>query len=388
MKRKRISKTIDNISLKYIEEAADYKGETTKYSSKVLLRWFSVAACFVLIIAVILSSNVIANKKLPMLELGIDNTGGMSFEGYFLKEVDDFLCDNPWNNQLFLSKLPVYSNIAYDEKGTPCALIEKRLEEWIRIAADKSDTTVTNITKSYANDLYGGYEEDFVYAITAETADGEIVANAAGGLTIIFNDPISLPFDFDNGNRAQGKKATEYFSNNFSALISEFIDFEKPAFAISYDYNAYKKIVGKYIAYDSADNRIRDILNYNLQYVNFQLDESGNLLWINICNSFCGVEKMGDYPIVSVNKAKSELEKGNYISSYLDGFPGKEYIADVELVYTHGKRETVAPYYRFIVELPETPSLNEEIKNYGSFYVPAIREEYISEIILYDGILQ
>ena len=387
MKKNKISETIDNISSEYIDEAIEYSGAKNRYS-KVWIKWAAVAACFVLIIAGTLSANFVANKILPMLELGIDNTGGMSFEGWFLKNTDDFTCDNPWKNQRFLSRLPVYSNIAFDEKGTPCGWSEKRLEEMIGIAADKSGTTVTNITKSYANDLYGGYEEDFVYAINAETVDGEIVANAAGGLTIIFNDPISLPFDFDNGNRTQGEKATEYFSNKFSTLISEFIDFEKPAFAISYDYDAYKKIVGKYIAYDSADNRIRDILNYNLQYVNFQLDESGNLLWINIYNSFCGVEKMGDYPIVSVNKAKSELEKGNYISTYLDGFPGKEYIADVELIYKHGKRETVAPYYRFIVELPETPSLNEEIKSYGAFYVPAIKKEYISEIILYDGILQ
>ena len=387
MKKKRISETIDNISTEYIDEAVEYSSTKNRYS-KLWIKWVAVAACFTLIVTGTLFVNFIDNRKIPMVELSIDSTGGMSFEGWFLKNSDDFLCDNPWKKQIFLSRLPVYSNIAFDEKGTPCGLSEKRLEEMIRIAADKSETMVINITKSYANDLYGGYEEDFVYAITAETADGEIVANAAGGLTIIFNDPISLPFDFDNGNRAQGEKATEYFSNKFSALISEFIDFEKPAFAISYEYDAYEKIVGKYIAYDSSDNCIRDILNYNFQYAEFRLDKNGNLLSVYICNSFCGVEKLGDYPIVSVNKAKSELEKDNYISSVPYVFPGKEYIADVELIYKHGKKETVAPYYRFIVELPEAPSLNEEIKSYGSFYVPAIREEYISEIILYDGILQ
>ncbi len=382
MKRKRISETIDNISSRYTEEAAEYSGEFVKRSSRTLLRWVAAAACFALIIAGTLSVNFMANKNLPVIELGIDNAGGMSFEGYFLKNADEFLCDNPWNNQLLPSKLPVYSNIAFDEKGTPCALSEKQLEEIIGIAARKSGTTVTNVIKSYASELYPDYEKDFVYAINAETADGSIIANAAGGLTVSFNNPIPLPFEFDNGNRSHAVKAVEYFSNSFSGLISGFIDFEKPAFAVSYEYDVYGKINGKYIAYDSADDRIGDILNYNIQHAEFRLDENGNLLSVHISNSFCGVEKIGDYPVISANKAKSELINGNYISSVPYDYPGEDYIAGVELIYKNGRRESIAPYYRFIVELPEAPSLNSEIKNYGAYYVPAIREKYISEIVM------
>ena len=88
MKRKRISETIDNISLKYTEEAAEYRGESVKRPSEFLRRAVAAAACFALIIAGILTANFIASKNLPVIELGIDNAGGMSFEGYFLKNAN------------------------------------------------------------------------------------------------------------------------------------------------------------------------------------------------------------------------------------------------------------------------------------------------------------
>ena len=86
--------------------------------------------------------------------------------------------------------------------------------------------------------------------------------------------------------------------------------------------------------------------------------------------------------MISVNKAKEELVKGNCISSVPYDFPGEEYVESVELIYKHGRRESIAPYYRFIVELPEAPSVNGEMKNYGAYYVPAIKDKYISEIIM------
>ena len=171
-----------------------------------------------------------------------------------------------FDSVVLITKLPVYSNTAFDDKGVPCALNEKQLEERVGIAARESGTTVTDVIKSYASELYPDYEKDFVYAISAETADGSIVANAAGGLTVSFNNPVSLPFEFVNGNRDHAEKAIRYFSDRFSGLISGFVDFEEPAFAVSYKYDVYGEINGEYIAYNSADDRVGDILNYNLQY--------------------------------------------------------------------------------------------------------------------------
>ena len=59
MKRKNISKVIDNISPKYIDEAAEYGIKAKQNSRFKLIKWGAVAACFVafsVAIAVILPS--------------------------------------------------------------------------------------------------------------------------------------------------------------------------------------------------------------------------------------------------------------------------------------------------------------------------------------------
>ena len=109
---------------------------------------------------------------------------------------------------------------------------------------------------------------------------------------------------------------------------------------------------------------------------------------IYICNALSVTDKIAQYPIISEKKAEEKLLSGNYISSVLQyDFPGKDYIAKTDLVYKLGKGETVAPYYRFLVELPEAPVVCGN-KNYGIYYVPAVKDKYISNITLIDGEFQ
>lgn len=65
--------------------------------------------------------------------------------------------------------------------------------------------------------------------------------------------------------------------------------------------------------------------------------------------------------------------------------PGEEYIARVELAYRTGRfEEILLPYYRFYVLLPEIED-NNGLKTYGVYYVPAITDEYIANMPVYDG---
>ncbi len=382
-----ISSAMNYIDADLIFLAEDARNKKRPKGSKTVLRLCIAAAGFVFIAASALVINSVINSNLPMLELSVDFSGGMSFEGYFLKNADDLISGNPWKKATAFTRLPVYANNAHDEKGTPCALSEKELDGIIRKAAAEASMTVTNITKSYANDLYGGYEKDFVYAVNAEAAEGMITANAAGGITVSFNEPVTLPFDFTPSNRNDGEKATDYFSKKYSSLISKFINFESPAYSVSYQYNVYGEITGTFVAYDSSGSNTDDILNYNLQFAEFRLDKNGSLTSFFICNSFAGAKEIARYPIISSDKAEKELINGNFISSVPYDFPGKEYIAGFELIYKSGKNECIAPYYRFIVELPEAPE-NGGLRNYGVYYVPAISEKYISEIKLIDSNIQ
>lgn len=52
MRRKRISEIIDNINLRYVDEAAEYTDKVKKTSPQVWYKWSAVAACFALVIAI------------------------------------------------------------------------------------------------------------------------------------------------------------------------------------------------------------------------------------------------------------------------------------------------------------------------------------------------
>ena len=157
-----------------------------KIISKKAYRILVAAACFVFTAFSALFINTVINNSMPKLELTVNNSNGMGFEGAFLKNPDDFESDNPWEYSLLTLRMPVYENNSHDEKGTPCALSEKQLDALVDKAVSSLGVSINNTSKSYANDLYGGYEADFVYCITAETDVASITANAAGGLTVEF----------------------------------------------------------------------------------------------------------------------------------------------------------------------------------------------------------
>ncbi len=374
-------------AMNYIDEDILFAVENRKdkrnmVKGKTQRRLLIAAACIVFTAVSAVFINTVISNSLPKLDLKISKGDGMGFEGAFLKNPDDFESGNPWEYSLLTSRMPVYESNSHDENGTPCGLNEIQLDKTVDKAVSALGAKTTDISKAYANDLYGGYENDFVYSVTAETDIASITANAAGGLSVFFSTPITLPFDFNAEN------AAEYYTDKYSDLISSFIGFEKPEISISTEYNAYGETHRSYRVYDASGNKKEDVINYNLNYAELQIENDGTLTSIYICNSASVTDKVAEYPIITESKAEKKLIAGDYISSVVQyDFPGKEYIAKTDLVYKSEKGETVAPYYRFIVELPEAPD-EIGIKSYGIYYVPAVKDKYISCITLIDGEIQ
>ena len=101
---------------------------------------------------------------------------------------------------------------------------------------------------------------------------------------------------------------------------------------------------------------------------------------------------MGDYPLISVEEARTRLINGHYQTSAPVEFPGEDAIAKVELIYrTGGQEEVFLPYYRFYVLLPSgakgVPPEDSEtgLKNYGAYYVPALSDDDVKNMPTYDG---
>lgn len=138
------------------------------------------------------------------------------------------------------------------------------------------------------------------------------------------------------------------------------------------------------MAYDSQGDDTEAILNYAFRSAEFYPDDDGTLSGIHIDDSLACAEKLGDYPLISVDEARELLLGGNYITSVPYSIAGEAYVADVELDYRSGMDETYLPYYCFYVELPEMEEA-DGLKTYGIYYVPAIEGKYIENMPLYDG---
>ena len=123
---------------------------------------------------------------------------------------------------------------------------------------------------------------------------------------------------------------------------------------------------------------------YNFQEALFPADRFRGTQAIKYYNADLS-QKIGDYPIITAEEARRLLLEGHYITSVPEELPGEEYIARVELVYRTGRLDTVfMPYHRFLVELP-AEALENGLKTFVAFYVPAVQSEYLENMPVWDG---
>lgn len=347
------------------------KKEKKKNSLKPAI---AIAACFALIAVSALCYNAFSNPKLTKLSVQFSDYS-MGFEGEFLDSTEEYESGYPTNHRFIT--MPVYTDNCHDEKGTPCALTESQLEERLQKTSELTGISIETKTEYYANDLYGGYENDFVYNITTESESGSIIVNSAGGVTAVFSKPRRVDYDFDPTKKENREKIIKHYSDMFSHFISEFIDFDSPDFITSREMLADCSYVYIYRAYDSSGNRKDDVLRSSLQYAEFRIDDNGNLYSIHISDSLIDTEKIGDYPVKSESDAKKELLEGDYFSSVPYEIKGDNFIVKSELIYK-SNGEIFIPCYKFLVELPDAPQ-NAKYKTYGIFYVCAVKDNYLAK---------
>ena len=150
------------------------------------------------------------------------------------------------------------------------------------------------------------------------------------------------------------------------------------------DYNIYRQQRYQIAFYDASGSHLDQLLNYNFNQTVFYCGDDGMLSMARVFQPDLS-QKVGDYPILSVDEAAEQLAEGNCISSVPSDAIPSDTPAKVELVYRTGEREGYfLPYYRFYLELP---SMEEEdgLKTYGAFYVPAVRPEYLEGVPVWDG---
>lgn len=353
--------------------------------------WGTMAACLCLVICVAAIAPMLNRLHLPkennglmMLTIPDIKSNAMGFEGQLGYDITEWDNGNPWSESMELSALPVYKNGSYNAIGIPVGLTQEAMMEQLENSIAALDLENYDIEMEQEQ-------------LTASTDEIKIVVYADGLIDIWFEDGLTLPgeynFTYYDTTDVDAEQVLDYLSQKYSDLLS----FSNPQKVLSGSYiiwNDYDengnyitapKYEREYILYDSDGDDLENILNYNYNYAKFYPDDNGNLSLIRIYNGLSCAEKLGDYPIISIDSAYELLLNGNYITSVPYAITNAELICKAELVYRNSaKEETFLPYYRFYVELPDMRRENGLI-GYGAYYVPAIRAEYITNMPLWNG---
>lgn len=415
MKNERLLKVFGQIDEKYIEEATPFARKVSKkdfwakWRGVVAshARWDTLVACTIIILFIGIyllhrtsdsSAPDTTAENLPLLSAGFESDG-MGFEGLMYYDISEADNKNPWTAEADLTTLPVYRNPAYsDGSGTPLYLSDEEMLSLAESTAAALDTTIEGTEYTRYNIEYGTSHTDNpadkAYSLTATTSLGNITISGNGEVKVSFDEPLPLPDEYSfTDSHTSDEKAVEtlhYLTERFSELRK----FNHPIMETGAgDYTFSGEQYRYYRAYEGNGSLEEQILHYHFDALSFSPDEEGNLWLIRFGNILDSAEKLGDYPLITVNAAQKHLLSGEYITSvpgeYLkNGKIKKEYIAKVELVYRTGNlNEVFMPYYRFYVELTEFDATNmaEGLKNYGIYYVPAVSEEYLSDFPTWDG---
>ena len=394
MKAEHISDALNDLDGGIIEETGKLR-ETRKRRGGTWKRWAAAAACLCVAAAAIvtlprLGRNdpdpkptvpVHIDPSLLPLQLPEALSGGYGFEGILLYDISELGGFSPWNEAMELTHLPVYENGSYNIAGVPVGLDEGAILERLEAAARALDAEILD-TEYYYGEMPTGTGP--VARITGHADGMEINAYADGGVSVFFDGRLPLPEGYrftDDATDEESEAVLNYLVQRFSGLLG----FSLPQTVLSGEYTFSGEFRRGYAVYDSGESGTEAILNYSFRSAAFLSDDNGNLMGIRLEDDLASARELGDYPIITAEEARTLLLNGRYLTSVPYEMPGEDYVAGVELAYRNGKRdEYFLPYYRFFVELPEEARDNG-LKIYGVYYVPAVWEQYIANMPVYDG---
>lgn len=368
---------------------------------KVWMKWAAAAACLCLAAVGVYAAARPGGRgdapdgELPRVTVPEYAAGSFGFEGLMYFSPEELENGNPWREDTCPGTMPVYKNGSWDPTGAgvPAGLDVQEMTRRLERAAGAlglellSVKQETDAEKDKDGTVTPGKN---VYGLSAETDRGRLRVLANGTLAYEPPEGWALPegysFTYSDTSDAQALEAMEYLVEQYASLLQ----YSHPQICLGGDYTFEGKYTRNYKVYDSTGDPGQDVLNYFFRSAAFAPDDEGNLMLIYVYDGLAAAEKMGDYPLISAAQAREKLAAGKYQTSVPVPMPGEEYVARTELVYRPGPgEETLLPYYRFWVELQDADgwrmTRENGLKTYGAFYVPALPDEYIANMDVYDG---
>lgn len=397
-KEERLVQAMNDIEERYINEADFSQKQATKVH---WIKWAGLAASIAIVAFV--SINLPKDVVNPPTETEIDGTEMESGEGEldrdwvegpngdmllvistdivmegmgggavtleYIRQADKNL---PWKEDMKISVLPVYENLAYSSPaGAPVYLTKDALLEKAESVAEDLNVKILSTAYTWTSEANIG---PYVNGITAKIEYGKIDVEGNGRVYVTFTDGLKLPEEYSLSNLASEKEANEavaYLLEYFSGLLKA--DNLIPDAYVDCDLVGNRWV--KYRAVGSGEE-INNIVEYYFNQVNFYFDEEKGLTGLRYGDERETAKYLGEYPIITVEGAKELLKQGKFISNYgISAVEGDvitdDKIYDVMLEYrVLNTCEYFQPYYRFYVKL-------EGGFGYGAFYVPAIEGKFL-----------
>lgn len=364
MKGEDLFNALSKIDDNFIDSAKPGKMHIYKRN---VFKWVAgVAACLCLIVGGYSIASVLTAQDGDLPEIGYTIVlEGMGYEGTDELSLENSQDINPWNENVVLEKLPVYKNLCYNEgKLTQKYFDVLELKDAAERLADKLGLGYSNTQISISNSKE-------VISFSLETEKGTVRMFPKGSnITVREGDShlIEKHMHIASENNSDAEKVTGVYSEY--SIDGELLTTQTRSF--------YK-----------SGNITDDIISFNMQ--SHYITQNGNYITGRSDDSLKGTEKLGDYPVINLQKAREKLLRGEYISTASEenvkgGRITEAVIAKADLIYyTSGNQEYYLPYYRFFVEYSQ--GIND-IKQYAYFYVCAVDDKYLGEITVFDGSYQ
>lgn len=364
------------------------------------------------------------DDSLPLLTVEALDGMAMGYEGYLAPSIEELDNGNPWTEGCGIEVLPVYENprVRSGEEVTR-PLSGEEMQERARDAAERMGLTVQSVVMLPTREMLDRMEEKTGERADAAPTSAEAVCegvtirvSSTGEIELEYEPGLALPKKYTfsySASRSDLLAATRYLAGAYGALGG----LEQPTAVLSADYTYTGQRIWSCRAYDGSGSLLQQILSWNFRYLTFYCNDEGQLWFVR--SPGCDLShKIGNYPILSAEEARQQLLEGRYLTTVPAEVSGEnaiaqETIARVELVYRNTASEKIfMPYYRFLVELePVTVTSagsmtssaasdgetdagedavpdgqeGQTLRHYGAYYVPAVEEQYLTGLSLWDG---
>lgn len=316
---------------------------------------------------------------LPLLSVAEPNAPG-GFEADLAYDISEYVNGAPWTTETALSTLPVYRNVKYSDRTEEeqQTMMETYLLELAgRLGLEEGTYTVAPQERTSSLMLYADGIEIWL--------DSMMTARITFEPALVLSEGYNVPTHGANcGTYEEILSAAGYLRETYAELL----DMDQPIPNIMggfYDFNGEQHYDISF--YEGGGDVSQQIVACEFQSVTFFTGYDGSLSLIVLHNEDLS-QKAGDYPVISWEEAMELLLAGNFITTVYDDIPAptEDRVETVDIVYRFSAgNEYYMPYYCFRVELPEMEV--GDLHRYGRYYVPAVEEEYLVEMPVWDGSL-